>query len=172
MTTLSRYVLKEHGWPFALGFALILFILLIDVVLQTMDQGAEQGADPAVPPSSFCSSTWLGSLALAVPHGRAHRRAHGLCPPRGRRGKSSRPKPAGVSFWLLLRPVLAAAFLLTLLMILFNDQILPDWNQPSSRLVVELAADEGRLGAAGKGRGLHSQLGRLSPAHPQNRPGE
>ena len=66
MTTLSRYVLKEHVWPFALGFALILFILLIDVVLQTMDQVLSKGLTLlAALQLLLFNLAWI--VALAVP---------------------------------------------------------------------------------------------------------
>ncbi len=50
-----------------------------------------------------------------------------------------------MSFWLLLRPVLAAAFLLTLLMVLFNDQILPDWNHQARVLSSSLQRTKAAL---------------------------
>ena len=164
MTTLSRYVLKEHGWPFALGFVLILFILLIDVVLQTMDQVLSKGLTLlAALQLLLFNLAWIVALAvpmavlIAVLMAFARLAAD---------GEIIAAKACGVSFWLLLRPVVVAAFLLSLLMVLFNDQILPDWESPSPHPVVELATDESGLGAAGKGRGLHTRLGRLSPTDP------
>ena len=143
MTTLSRYVLKEHGWPFALGFALILFILLVDVVLQTMDQVLSKGLTLlAALQLLLFNLAWIVALAvpmavlIAVLMAFARLAAD---------GEIIAAKACGVSFWLLLRPVLIAAFLLTLLMILFNDQILPDWNHQARVLSSSLQRTKAAL---------------------------
>ncbi len=143
MTTLSRYVLKEHGWPFALGFALILFILLIDVVLQTMDQVLSKGLTLlAALQLLLFNLAWIVALAvpmavlIAVLMAFARLAAD---------GEIIAAKACGVSFWLLLRPVLVAAFLLTLLMVLFNDQILPDWNHQARVLSSSLQRTKAAL---------------------------
>ncbi|MYC70883.1 MAG: LptF/LptG family permease [Gemmatimonadetes bacterium] len=143
MTTLSRYVLKEHGWPFALGFVLILFILLIDVVLQTMDQVLSKGlALPAALQLLLFNLAWIVALAvpmavlIAVLMAFARLAAD---------GEIIAAKACGVSFWLLLRPVVVAAFLLTLLMVLFNDQILPDWNHQARVLSSSLQRTKAAL---------------------------
>ena len=143
MTTLSRYVLKEHGWPFALGFALTLFILLIDVVLQTMDQVLSKGLTllSALQLLLF-NLAWIVALAvpmavlIAVLMAFARLAAD---------GEIIAAKACGVSFWSLLRPVLVAAFLLTLLMVLFNDQILPDWNHQARVLSSSLQRTKAAL---------------------------
>ena len=143
MTTLSRYVLKEHGWPFALGFVLILFILLIDVVLQTMDQVLSKGLTLlAALQLLLFNLAWIVALAvpmavlIAVLMAFARLAAD---------GEIIAAKACGVSFWLLLRPVLAAAFLLALLMVLFNDQILPDWNHQARVLSSSLQRTKAAL---------------------------
>ena len=143
MTTLSRYVLKEHGWPFALGFALILFSLLIDVVLQTMDQVLSKGLTLlAALQLLLFNLAWIVALAvpmavlIAVLMAFARLAAD---------GEIIAAKACGVSFWLLLRPVLVAAFLLTLLMVLFNDQILPDWNHQARVLSSSLQRTKAAL---------------------------
>ena len=143
MTTLSRYVLKEHGWPFVLGFALILFILLIDVVLQTMDQVLSKGLTLlAALQLLLFNLAWIVALAvpmavlIAVLMAFARLAAD---------GEIIAAKACGVSFWLLLRPVLVAAFSLTLLMVLFNDQILPDWNHQARVLSSSLQRTKAAL---------------------------
>ena len=143
MTTLSRYVLKEHVWPFALGFALILFILLIDVVLQTMDQVLSKGLTLlAALQLLLFNLAWIVALAvpmavlIAVLMAFARLAAD---------GEIIAAKACGVSFWLLLRPVLVFALLLTLLMVLFNDQILPDWNHQARVLSSSLQRTKAAL---------------------------
>ncbi|HIL10551.1 MAG TPA: LptF/LptG family permease, partial [Candidatus Latescibacteria bacterium] len=143
MTTLSRYILKEHGLPFVLGFSLILFILLLDVVLQTMDQVLSKGLAPlAAGQLLLFNLAWI--IALAVPMAvliavlMAFARL-------AADGEIIAAKACGVSFFLLLRPVLAAAALLTLLMIVFNDQVLPDWNHQARILASSLQRTKAAL---------------------------
>ena len=143
MTTLSRYILKEHGLPFVLGFSLILFILLLDVVLQTMDQVLSKGLAPlAAGQLLVFNLAWI--IALAVPMAvliavlMAFARL-------AADGEIIAAKACGVSFFLLLRPVLAAAALLTLLMIVFNDQVLPDWNHQARTLASSLQRTKAAL---------------------------
>ena len=164
MTTLSRYVLKEHGWPFALGFALILFILLVDVVLQTMDQVLSKGLTLlAALQLLLFNLAWIVALAvpmavlIAVLMAFARLAAD---------GEIIAAKACGVSFWLLLRPVLVAAFLLTLLMVLFNDQILPDWNHQARVLSSSLQRTKAALVLREKEGVFIPNLGDYHPAHP------
>lgn len=143
MTTLSRYVLKEHGLPFALGFSLILFILLLDVVLQTMDQVLSKGLAPlAAGQLLLFNLAWI--IALAVPMAvliavlMAFARL-------AADGEIIAAKACGVSFFLLLRPVLVAGAGLMLLMIIFNDQVLPDWNHQARTLASSLQRTKAAL---------------------------
>ena len=143
MTTLSRYVLKEHGWPFVMGFALILFILILDVVLQTMDQVLSKGLAPlAACQLLLFNLAWIVALAapmavlIAVLMAFARLAAD---------GEIIAAKACGVSFFLLLRPVLVAAALLSLLMVLFNDQILPDCNHQARILASSLQRTKAAL---------------------------
>ena len=143
MTTLSRYVLKEHGWPFVMGFALILFVLILDVVLQTMDQVLSKGLAPlAACQLLLFNLAWIVALAapmavlIAVLMAFARLAAD---------GEIIAAKACGVSFFLLLRPVLVAAALLSLLMVLFNDQILPDCNHQARILASSLQRTKAAL---------------------------
>ena len=143
MTTLSRYVLKEHGLPFALGFSLILFILLLDVVLQTMDQVLSKGLAPLVAAQLLLFNlAWIVALAvpmavlIAVLMAFARLAAD---------GEIIAAKACGISFFLLLRPVLATAAMLTLLMVVFNDQVLPNWNHQARTLASSLQRTKAAL---------------------------
>ena len=119
-----------------MGFALILFILILDVVLQTMDQVLSKGLAPlAACQLLLFNLAWIVALAapmavlIAVLMAFARLAAD---------GEIIAAKACGVSFFLLLRPVLVAAALLSLLMILFNDQILPDCNHQARILASSL----------------------------------
>ena len=143
MTTLSRYVLKEHALPFALGFVLILFVLLLDVVLQTMDQVLSKGLSPlAALQLLLFNLAWIVALAvpmavlIAVLMTFARLAAD---------GEIIAAKACGISFFALLHPVLAAAAVLQLLMVAFNDLVLPDWNHQARILASSLQRTKAAL---------------------------
>ena len=143
MTPLSRYVLKEHALPFALGFVLILFVLLLDVVLQTMDQVLSKGLSPlAALQLLLFNLAWIVALAvpmavlIAVLMTFARLAAD---------GEIIAAKACGISFFALLRPVLAAAAVLQLLMVAFNDRVLPDWNHQARILASSLQRTKAAL---------------------------
>ena len=143
MTTLSRYVLKEHALPFALGFVLILFVLLLDVVLQTMDQVLSKGLSPlAALQLLLFNLAWIVALAvpmavlIAVLMTFARLAAD---------GEIIAAKACGISFFALLRPVLAATAVLQLLMVAFNDLVLPDWNHQARILASSLQRTKAAL---------------------------
>jgi len=143
LTTLSRYVLKEHALPFALGFVLILFVLLLDVVLQTMDQVLSKGLSPlAALQLLLYNLAWIVALAVpmavlvAVLMTFARLAAD---------GEIIAAKACGISFFALLRPVLAAAAVLQLLMVAFNDRVLPDWNHQARILASSLQRTKAAL---------------------------
>jgi len=143
LTTLSRYVLKEHALPFALGFVLILFVLLLDVVLQTMDQVLSKGLSPlAALQLLLFNLAWIVALAvpmavlIAVLMTFARLAAD---------GEIIAAKACGISFFALLRPVLAAAAVLQLLMVAFNDRVLPDWNHQARILASSLQRTKAAL---------------------------
>jgi len=136
LNTLSRYVLREQGGPFALGFFLIIFVLLMDVILQMMDQVLSKGLSFLLAAQLlFYNLAWI--IALAVPMAvlvavlMAFARL-------AADSEIMAAKACGVSFLHLLRPVLLAAGVLTLLMILFNDQVLPDWNHRARSIASSL----------------------------------
>ena len=126
MSALSRYLLKEHAWPFALGFLLIVFVLLIDVALQFMDRILSKGLAAATALQLLLFNlAWI--IALAVPMAvliavlMAFARL-------AADGEILAAKACGIGFFSLIKPVLLAASVLSLLMIIFNDRVLPDWN--------------------------------------------
>lgn len=126
MTALSRYLLKEHAWPFVLGFSLIVFVLLIDVALQFMDRILSKGLAVTMALQLLLFNlAWI--IALAVPMAvliavlMAFARL-------AADGEILAAKACGIGFFSLLRPVLIGAAILSFLMVIFNDHILPDWN--------------------------------------------
>ncbi len=133
---LGRYALRQHHWPLLLGFSLIVFVLIIDVVLQMMDQVLSKGLEFGLALELFVFNLgWI--IALAVPMAVLVAVLMAF----GRLAASNQVlalKSSGISFMRLLWPVLAAAAVLTVLMILFNDRVLPDWNHRARNIASSL----------------------------------
>ncbi|MEW6754796.1 MAG: LptF/LptG family permease [Candidatus Latescibacterota bacterium] len=143
MSTFSRYVLREHLGPFVLGLGLIVFVLLIDVVLQMMDQVLSKGLSLLLAGQLLLYNlAWI--LALAVPMAvliaaiMAFARL-------ASDNEVMAAKACGVSFWQLVRPVLLAGLLLTVLMVWFNDRILPDSNHRARTVASSLTRRKAAL---------------------------
>ena len=136
MTTISRYVLKAHLGPFVFGFALIIFVLIIDVILQMMDQVLSKGLSVwEAAQLLLYNLAWIIALAVPMAVLIAVLMAFGRL---AADNEIMAAKSCGVDFLHLLRPVLVAAALLTLLMVLFNDLILPDWNHEARNIASNL----------------------------------
>ncbi|MBI2506411.1 MAG: LptF/LptG family permease [Candidatus Latescibacteria bacterium] len=136
MTTLSRYILRQHLGPFCFGLTLIVFVLMIDAVLQVMDQVLSKGVTLGLAGQLFLYNlAWI--LALAVPMAVLIAALMAF----GRLSVDHEiiaAKASGVGFLQLARPVLGVASLLTVLMVLFNDRVLPDWNHRARNLSADL----------------------------------
>ena len=136
MNPLSRYVLAQHLGPFLFGCSLIVFVLVIDVVLQMMDRVLSRGLSfSAAVQLFFYNLGWI--IALAVPMAVLVAVLMAF----GRLSADSEIlalKSSGISLFQVMKPVLVAAAVLTALMVLFNDRVLPDWNHKARSIQADL----------------------------------
>jgi lipopolysaccharide export system permease protein len=136
LVSLARYLLLQHLTPFAMGFGLIVFILVIDVVLQMLDQVLSKGLVAGVALQLFVYNlAWI--IALAVPMAVLI----AVIMVFGRLAADNElmaMKAAGISFTRIITPVVLAAIVLSLVMIWFNDQMLPDANHRARELASSL----------------------------------
>lgn len=136
LSTLSRYLLREHAGPFLLGFALIIFVLLMDVILQVMDQVLSKGVSFWMAGQLlFFNLAWIVALAVPMAVLIAVLMAFARL---ASDSEIMAAKACGVGFVHLLRPILLAAAVLAVLMVLFNDLVLPDWNHRARVLASDL----------------------------------
>ena len=122
--------------PFVFGFVLIVFILIMDVVLQFLDQVLGKGL-ALIPAAQLFLFNLAWIIALAVPMAVlvAVLMAFGRL---AADGEVLAVQACGISFLRTLLPVLVAAAVLTGLMILFNDRVLPDWNHQARNISANL----------------------------------
>ncbi len=160
MYLLSRYVLKEHLLPFLLGLGLLLFVLLMDVVLQMLDQILSKGLDWSEAAELLVYNlAWI--IALAVPMAVLVAVLMAFA-----RLASDQEvlaaRAGGASGLQLLGPVLIAAGILTVAMVLFNDAVLPDWNHRARNLTASLKRRKAALALQDRQGLFIHDLGRYS----------
>jgi lipopolysaccharide export system permease protein len=126
MTLVTKTVLKEHIGPFFSGVATIVFVFLLNVVFRDLGRLLGKGLPVKVVFEFFyLNMAWI--LALAVPMSvlLASLMAFGRL---SSDNEITALKASGVHFFRLLSPVLVAATVLTFLMVLFNNNVLPEFN--------------------------------------------
>jgi lipopolysaccharide export system permease protein len=136
VVSLSLYVLRQHLLPFVLGFSLIVFVLVLDVVLQMLDQVLSKGLSAGLALQLFrFNLAWIIALAVPMAVLVAVLMAYGRM---AADNEILALKASGISFTRVLIPTLVTACLLAVLMVWFNDRVLPDWNHKARNLAVTL----------------------------------
>ena len=136
MAQLAIYTLKQHAGPFAFGLSLIIFVLVLDVILQMMDQVLSKGLGLGIAVELFVFNLgWIVALAVPMAVLIAVLMAFGRL---SASNEIMAIKSSGISLMKIVLPVLAAGALLSVLMILFNDRVLPDWNHQARNIASSL----------------------------------
>ncbi|HEX7078430.1 MAG TPA: LptF/LptG family permease [Candidatus Eisenbacteria bacterium] len=138
MRILERYVLREHLFPFVLGFSVVIFLLTLDFLFDLVDLAVGKGISIGIVLELFVLS--LGYMvALAFPcavliaclatFGRL-----------SQDNEISAMRSNGVNLLRVISAPLAAAGVLAVLLVLFNNHVLPE----SNHALANLMADVGR----------------------------
>ncbi|HKQ19968.1 MAG TPA: LptF/LptG family permease [Candidatus Eisenbacteria bacterium] len=138
MRILERYVLREHLFPFLLGFSIVIFLLTLDFMFDLVDLAIGKGIGVGVVAELFILS--LGYMvALAFPcavliaclatFGRL-----------SQDNEISAMRANGVNLLRVIGAPLFAAAVLAGLLVLFNNHVLPE----SNHALANLMADVGR----------------------------
>ena len=136
MKTISKYVLREHITPFTGGFVIIMFVLVMDFILDALNLIITKGVEPFIVLKFFALNlAWM--LALAVPMACliAGLMAFGRL---SEDGEIDAAVSSGIPIIRLMVAPLFASLLLSLGMIYFSDQILPDLNYESKMLLGDI----------------------------------
>ncbi len=150
LVILVRYLLKEHIAPFLAALFVITFLFVVDFLVNILDSVLSKGLPWGTVLEIFALNlAWM--LSLSVPMAvlvaclMAFGRLSGDL-------EITAIKAAGVSPFFLLRPILLVATLLSTLLILFNNWILPEANHRSVELMSAVSrkkphafVDAGRL---------------------------
>jgi lipopolysaccharide export system permease protein len=136
MRTLSKYLLRESIGPFFFGLAIITLVLIMDFLVDIMNLIINRGIKaPLVIELFALNLAWM--LALSVPMAVLV----SVLMVFGRMAADNEItacKACGVPFYRLVFPALGISIILTLIMILFNDRILPESNLRARMLLTDI----------------------------------
>ena len=134
---LFRYTIREHLLPFVYAFAIIIFFMVMNLAVQLLDRIISRGLDPAVILELFLIQMgWI--VALAVPMAVLVSTLTTF----GRMSADNEIlaiKAAGRNMFYLMTPVLLAGAILALLLVYFNNLILPDANHRAANLTRDIS---------------------------------
>lgn len=147
---LVRYLLKEHIAPFLAALFVITFLFVVDFLVNILDSVLSKGLPWGTVLEIFALNlAWMLSLSIPMAVLVACLMAFGRL---SGDLEITAIKAAGVSPFFLLRPILLVASLLSLLLILFNNWVLPEANHRSVELMSAVSrkkphafVDAGRL---------------------------
>lgn len=132
MNIFHRYVIKEHVAPFFFAFSVIMFVLILKLMLKLMDMLITSGVGIIVMAKLLVYNlAWMVALVVPMSVLVAALMAFGRM---GASGEITAMKAAGISMYRIISPVILLSFLLTIIMVWFNNEILPVANHRASSL--------------------------------------
>ena len=126
MPLLHRYILRAHSGPFIFSLVTLMFIFLLQFVMKFIDQLVGKGLTAwVIIELMVLSLSWM--LVLAVPMSVlvAILMAFGDL---SSRNEITAMKAGGVSIYRMMAPVFVAGTVVALLMVWFNNSVLPETN--------------------------------------------
>ncbi len=136
MKKLQVYILREFISPFLLSCGIFTFVMLLDKLLDLLDMIVSKG----VPVRTVLEVFLLllpSMVAVVIPMGVLA----GVLMAVGRMESDlevTAMKSSGISIFMLVKPLMLAAILLTATMILFNNYVLPDANHMAKNLLLDI----------------------------------
>ena len=132
MNIFHRYVIREHLAPFFFAFSVIMFVLILKLMLQLMDMLITSGVGIIVMAKLLVYNlAWMVALVVPMSVLVATLMAFGRM---GASGEITAIKAAGISMYRIVSPVILLSLLLTIIMVWFNNEILPVANHRASSL--------------------------------------
>jgi lipopolysaccharide export system permease protein len=130
MKILNRYIIKEHIGPFLFSVSVLMFILMMQFLVQHIDTIFGRGLSAYIVIKLIVLNlAWM--LALAVPMATlvAVLMVYGSM---SANNEITILKSSGISIYRLILPSFLVGIFLTIAMISFNDDILPDANHQAA----------------------------------------
>jgi lipopolysaccharide export system permease protein len=137
MRILERYVLREHLFPFLFGFSVVVFLLTLDFLFDLIDLAIGKGVPFGIVLELFVLS--LGYMvALAFPCAVliASLAAFGRL---SQDNEIAAMRATGVNLARIIGAPLIAASVLAVLLVLFNNHVLPESNHALASLMADVS---------------------------------
>ncbi len=126
MKKLTAYIIKEHIPPFFFALALLMFIFLMNFLVKYITQIFGKGLPfVTIIELIFYNLAWMFALAVPMAVLIATLMSFGRL---SGDNEITILKSSGISIYRIMLPAIWFAIVITFLMIIFNDRILPDFN--------------------------------------------
>ena len=137
MRILERYVLREHLFPFVLGFSVVIFLLTLDFLFELVDLAVGKGVNPGIVLELFLLSLgWMCALAFPCAVLIASLAAFGRL---AQDNEIAAMRANGVNLLRVITAPLLAALLLGMGLVAFNNYVLPETNHALYNLMVDVS---------------------------------
>jgi lipopolysaccharide export system permease protein len=134
---LYRYIIKEHIFPFLASLSIIVFYFIMQQAVWLLERIISKGLPPSVVLEVFLIQLgWIIALAIPMAILTATLWVFGRM---SGDNEITSIKASGQSMLPLLFPVCAAASVLTVFLVFFNDLILPDANHRTANLLSDIS---------------------------------
>lgn len=136
MKILSKYILKEHIGPFIFSLMLITLLFLMNLIFRELGHILSRGLKlNIVLEFLFLNVAWIIALAVPMAVLIATLMAFGRL---SADNEITAIKSSGISFYRILTPVLLFFTGVGILLVLFNDRVLPNFNHRARLLTTDI----------------------------------
>jgi lipopolysaccharide export system permease protein len=150
---ICRHILARHAAPFAFAAFVLMFIFLLQFLVKSLDQLAGKGLAPAVIAELIVLSlAWMVVLAIPMAVLVATLMAFGQL---ASTNQITALRASGVSLYRMIAPVLLAGAIVCVLLVLFNNHVLPDANHRTKILLNDISRKKPTISVM---PGMFSQL--------------
>ncbi len=126
MKILSRYIIREHIPPFIFALTVLMFIFLMQFMLKYITRIFGKGLSAfTIIELVFYNLAWMFALAVPMAVLIATLMSFGRL---SGDNEITILKSSGISIYRIIRPALVFGAVITVMMIIFNDRVLPDFN--------------------------------------------
>ncbi len=136
MRIITRYILKEHIGPFVFSLMLIILLFLLNLIFRELGHILSRGLKwHTILEFLFLNIAWIIALAVPMAVLIATLMAFGRF---SADNEITALKASGVSLYRIITPVLIFFTVVAILLVWFNDRVLPDFNHRARLLTTDI----------------------------------
>ena len=136
MKILDRYIIKNLFPPFLGALGVVLFVLVMDFLLDILNLIIAKGVPAwAVGKLFLYNLAWMLSLAIPMASLVASLMAYGRM---SEDREIVAARSSGISFPRMMMPGLLIMALLSAIMVIFNDKVVPEYNYKAKQMMVQI----------------------------------